>query len=219
MNNEQQPVQLVQPSSDFLNRMDMANNPNLAPEKPKKISKGLIVGIIIGVIAVVGGVVAVIMMMNSGSNTQPTVTATTTEWPDEPEEEELSEEVVQRNELRANDLVPLLTALNSYQANNRGALPSDWAKVVQAVPEGLKDTATGEAYYIADLCNFSEADNCKVDIDTLTWEQDKHKIFVFLNAACKGNTKEDMIVSHTGKRKAAMFTILEGSKNFLCVNN
>ncbi|MDO4967322.1 MAG: hypothetical protein Q4E70_00965 [Candidatus Saccharibacteria bacterium] len=215
----QQPVQPMQPSSDFLNRMDMANGINVEPEKPrKKLSLPIIIGIIVGVVAIVGGIVAVVMI-SSNSNVQPTVTATTT-YPDEPEEDELSEEIIQRNTLRANDLAPLLTALNNYQANNRGELPGDWAGMIRTyIPEGLKDSATGEAYVIADFCNFSESNKCNVNIDELTWEENQHEIYVFLNAACKGNTKEDVIVSHTGKKKAAMFAILEGSKNFLCVNN
>ena len=49
----QQPVQPMQSSSDFLNRMDMANGINIEPEKPKKkISLPIIIGIIVGVVVV-----------------------------------------------------------------------------------------------------------------------------------------------------------------------
>lgn len=216
MNNEQ-PVQL-DPSSAFLNRMDMANNPNPAPAPKKKLPMGALIGIIVGAVALIGGVVT-FFIINSNSKPQPT-TSPTTVVPDEPEEDELPEEVVQRNTLRANDLTLLLTALNNYQSNNRGSLPGDWAGMIRTyIPQGLKDSATGEDYVFKDICNFSESEKCKVDIDALTWEENKHEIYVFLNAACKGSTKEDMIVSNTGKRKVAMFTILEGSKNFLCVMN
>ena len=221
MNNEQQPIPPVQPApqtSDFLNRMDMASG-NIAPEKPKKkLSMPIIIGIVVGVIAIVGVIVAVIMM-NSSSTPQPTATVTTT-WPDEPEEEELSEEVIERNKLRANDLVSLAKALDQYQLKNSDAVPVEveqWEWMIRTyIPEGLKDLATGEPYRVVEICKFGEA--C-TDLNSMTWENNQHQVYVMLNAACNGNTKESLLVSYTGKRKAAMFTILEGSQTFLCVNN
>lgn len=216
----QQPIQTMPPTNDFLNRMDMANGVNTQPEPPKKkFSTPLLIGIIVGVVAIIGVVVAVIMM-NSNSNTQPTVTATTTEWPDDLGVE-LSEEIIARNEIRVNDLAPLKNALEQYQLNNGDAVPSEleqWEWMIRTyIPNGLKDMATGENYTVAEICKFGEV--CGANIDNMTWEMNQHKVYVMLNSACKGETKDDLLVSYTGKRKAAMFAILEGSQSFLCVSN
>ena len=208
------------PSSDFLNRMDMANNPNPTPEPPKKkLSKPAIIGIILGAIALIGIIVAVTIILNS-NQAQPSPTISVTEYPDD-DEEELDEEVIERNELRKNDLAPLITATLDFQNSNNGALPGDyvsqWKWLLNTyIPDGLKDMATGESYEIKEVCKFSES--C-IELSELTWEENAHEIYIYLNAACKGDTKDNLIVSFTGRNKAAIFTILEGSKTFLCSNN
>ena len=208
------------PTNDFLSRMDAMNHP--APVGPeKKKSKGLIIGIVVGVLAVIGGVVGVIMMMNSGKDNKPTpTTVLPTEYPDEPE---VDEEMEARNKKRANDLVPLGVAVQTYQAEPEaeGQLPglktAEWEAVIaRYTTDGvLKDGATGEIYKMGAVCKFGES--C-VDISTLTWENNKHEIYALYNADCKGSTKENVIVSSTRLRRVAIFAIVEGDQ-FICATN
>lgn len=197
-------------------------NQSAQPAEPVKKgpSKGLIIGIVIGVVVVVGIVVGLIMM-NSGKKTTTTTATVTTTTPDEPE---IGEEMEARNELRKNDLVPLGEAVKKYQAEKEvdGQLPgyenSSWNIVIaQFVPGGvIKDGADGETYKMGKVCKFSEA-NC-MDISSLSWEENKHEIYVMYNADCKGDTKENVIVSSTRKRHAAIFAVIEGDK-FICTTN
>lgn len=220
---DNQPTQPMQPqsSNDFLNRMDMATNPNLNPDQPKKKSKGLIIGIIVGIVVLIGAAVAAVIILTS-NKAEETKTATPTEITptDEPDDDELPEDVVARNELRKDDLAPLKTATLDYKKTHNNAILGDevrqWEWLVKNyIPEGLKDAATDESYTIKAVCKFSES--C-VDLDTLDWEENQHEIYIYLNAACKGETKDNLLVSYTGKNGAAMFTILEGSKTFLCTS-
>ena len=212
---QQQPV--MQPTNEFLMRMDAANAPVQEPEK-KGPSKGLIIGIAIAVVAVIGIIVGVVMM-NSGKTTTPTTTVTYTE-----PEPEIDEEMEARNALRKNDLVVLGEAVKRYQAEKDadGQLPgqenSSWNIMIsQFVPGGVvKDSADGETYTMGKVCKFSEA-NC-MDISSLSWEENKHQIYVMYNADCKGTTKDNVIVSSTRKRHAAIFAIIEGDQ-FICATN
>ena len=214
-NQQQQPV--MPPTNDFLSRMDAANMPAPEPEK-KGLSKGAIIGIVVGAVAVVGIIVAIVVMNLS----KPAATPTTTSYT-EPEPE-IDEEMEARNELRKNDLVVLGEAVKKYQAEPSadGQLPGykneNWDVVIaQYVPGGvIKDSADGEIYKMGKVCKFSEA-NC-MDIESLSWEDNKHEIYVMYNADCKGTTKENVIVSSTRKRHAAIFAIIEGDQ-FICATN
>lgn len=220
MDNQQTP-QPMSPTNDFLSRMDMANMP-AQPQEPEKkgLSKGMIIGIIIGVVAVIGIIVGIIIAVNSGKS-EPTPTVTSS-FPDEPDEPEIDEEMQARNKLRANDLLPIKAAVNTYQAlpESDGQLPGpdvvEWTKFMQYyIPEGVRDSADGEYYTVGEVCRFSET--C-IDITSLTWEQNKHKVYVYYNADCNGKTKENVIVSSTRKRRMAAFAIIEGDE-FICVTN
>ena len=213
---EQPAPEQVTPQNDFLARIDTTMTPvNPIPEK-KGLSRTALIGIIAGAVAVVAIVVIVLINIFSKPATQPV--SPTPNYPDEPE---VSEEIKTRNELRTNDLVKLKEAVVSFQSKNGGALPgseiANWNFMIQQyIPGGITDGATGEIYQIAGLCKFGEA--C-VNIDELSWEMNHHQIYVLLNATCNGNTKTNVVVSSTKKRQAAMFTILEDSKTFLCVAN
>lgn len=218
----QQPVQPVQPAvrGDFLTRMDTTMMANNQPQK-KKTSKGAIIGAIIGVLVLAG--VGVFMMMNSGTKTTSNPTPVTPSTPDVPSTptSQLSEEIIERNEQRKNDFVELGNALLAYQNDHNGELPgsevTQWNWMVKNyLPSGITDAATGESYQIYGVCRFG--DTC-VDIDSLDWDKNQHQIYILINATCNGKTKSNTIVSSTKKRQVAIFSILEGSENILCVSN
>lgn len=216
-----QPMQAIQnaaiPQSEFLNKMDVIHGTNAQPEK-KGLSKGVIIGIIVGVLVVIGAV-ATVLILNM-NQPKPKPSNPTPVSPVEPEDE-LDEEAKKRNILRANDMLFLANATNSFQANNRGELPGEdpkaWEWVIARYIEGgkLLDGATGEPYRVSKVCKFSEP--C-VDIENLTWETNHNEIYILINADCKGNTKADVTVSSTAKRRAAIFTIVEGD-TFICATN
>ncbi|MBR1802106.1 hypothetical protein IJ768_02680 [Candidatus Saccharibacteria bacterium] len=223
MNPQQQPTQTapVPPTNDFLSRMDAVNHPAPAEPPKKKMSKGMIIGIVVGVVAMIGGIVGAILVMNSGkTETKPTVTQT---WDDDDDGDEIDEAALARNKLRANDLVPLGTAIQTYQAQPEaeGQLPGldteEWETVIKLfVPNGeIVDGATGDLYKMGAVCKFGE--DC-VDISTLSWEKNAHEIYVLYNADCKGSTKENVIVSSTRLRRAAIFAVVEGDQ-FICATN
>jgi hypothetical protein len=211
-NQQQQPV--TPPTNDFLYRMDMANN-NLPSEPEKKKPTGLIIGIVIGVISIIGIIVGVIML-NSKPETAPTPTQTADPGP------EIDEEMVARNKLRASDLLVVSNAVKKYQATPEadGQLPgpyvAEWNTLLRIfVPQGVLDGADDTPYTIGAVCKFGEP--C-VDISSLTWENDAHKIFILYNADCKGKTKDNVIVSSTRLRRVAIFSIIEGDE-FICATN
>ncbi len=215
-NQQQQPV--MPPANDFLSRMDRAENPVVAPVEPKKkLSQGMLIGIIVGAVALVGIIIAVIVALTSSKpETKPTNTATYDPVP------EIDEEMEARNKLRASDLAVLSSAVKTYQSAKEanGQLPGpdkeEWEQLLRIyVPQGIYDGADDEPYTIGAVCKFG--DDC-VDISSLTWENDAHKIFALYNADCKGNTKENVIVSSTRLRRVAIFAIIEGDQ-FICTTN
>lgn len=216
-NQNQQPV--MPPTNDFLSRMDMANMPAQPEPEKKGLSRGAIIGIIVGVVALIGVVVGIVIAVNSGKpESTPTPTPTVTPEP----EPEIDEEMEARNKLRASDLLAVKTAVNSYQAEKEanGQLPGpdvdEWTGMIYRYnPTGVVDGADGTLYTVGAVCKFGET--C-VDISSLSWETNKHQIFALYNADCKGDTKENVIVSSTRKRRVAIFAIIEGDK-FICTTN
>ena len=214
MDNQQQPA--MPPTNDFLYRMDMANNNVPSGEPEKKKPTGLIVGIAIGVVSIIGIVVGIIMM-NSKPQTASTPTQTSSPEP------EIDEEMIARNKLRASDLAVVSNAVKKYQAAPEadGQLPGpnvdEWDDLLKIyIPQGVYDGADEETPYVMGaVCKFGEP--C-VDISSLTWENDAHKIFVLYNADCKGKTKDNVIVSSTRLRRVAIFSIVEGDE-FICTTN
>ena len=213
-NQQQQPV--IPPANDFLSRMDRAENPT--PVEPKKkLSQGMLIGIVVGAVALVGIIIAIIVAVASSKpETKPTPTATADPG------SLVDEEMEARNKLRASDLVVVSNAVKSYQSAKEanGQLPGpdkeEWEQLLAVyVPQGVYDGADDEKYSIGAVCKFGE--DC-VDIASLTWENDAHKIFALYNADCKGKTKENVIVSSTRKRRVAIFSIIEGDQ-FICTTN
>ena len=199
----------------------MANQSN---KNQKKSSKKGLIGVLVGLIVVAGAAFGIMMMMNSGSKTatQPTTNPSTPtpQQPDTPTTQ-LSDEVIERNEKRKDDLLTLKEAVAKYQEDHDGELPGSesiqWNTMIRNyITGGVKDGATEEAYRVAGVCRFGE--NC-VNVDSMDWEKNAHQIYVLLNATCNGEKRSNVIVSSTKKRQVAIFTILEGSETFLCVTN
>ena len=215
-NQPQQPV--MPPANDFLSRMDAASHP-IQPEPEKKgLPKQAIIGIAVGAVALIAIIVVVVINLM-----KPAELPKRTSYIDDPDSE-YDEEMEERNEKRKNDLVVLGEAVKKYQAQDGvdGQLPgyenSSWNLVIsQYTPDGeVRDGADGELYKMGKVCKFSET-NC-MDISSLSWEKNKHEIYVMYNADCKGNTKENVIVSSTRKRHAAIFAVVEGDQ-FICATN
>ena len=214
---QQQPV--TPPTNDFLSRMDISNGiAPVEPEPKKGLSKGAIIGIIVGAVALVGIIAAIIIVnVTKKPETTPTMTSYVDPGP------EIDEEMEARNKLRAKDLLPVREAVNTYQAlpQVNGLLPGptveEWTWVINTYgPEGgVKDSSDGEVYTVGAVCKFGE--NC-VDIQSLSWEENKHQIYALYNADCKGKTKDNVIVSSTRKRRVAIFAIIEGDE-FICTTN
>jgi hypothetical protein len=217
-NQQQQPV--MPQTNDFLSRMDQVTNPTPVVEPEKKgLSKGAIIGIIVGAVALIGIIVGIVIAVNSGKKEPaPTITNTATPEP----EPEIDEEMEARNKLRASDLVVVSDAIKTYQSSAaaNGQLPGpytdEWRDFLRIyIPQGVYDGADDLPYTIGAVCKFGEP--C-IDISSLTWENDGHKIFALYNADCKGKTKENVIVSSTRKRRVAIFAIIEGDQ-FICATN
>lgn len=196
----------------------MANMPPAPTEPKKKLSTTMIVCIVVGALAVIGIIVGVIMMMNPGE-TKPTATVAPIDYPDEPE---VDEEIAKRNKLRAHDLDVVKEAVNAYQATKEanGQLPGpevdEWTAMLKRfAPEGVIDGYDDSMYTVGAVCKFGE--EC-VDISSLSWEENKHQIYVLYNADCKGKNKENVIVSSTRLRRVAIFAIIENDE-FICTTN
>jgi hypothetical protein len=217
---QQQPV--MPPANDFLSRMDMATMPQPTEPEKKGLSKNAIIGIVAGVIVLIGAVIGIVMMI-SPQKAEPTLPSNPEQGDDDPEGPDVNEELEARNKLRADDLLAVKQAVNAYQAAPAadGQLPGpeveEWEWMIKNYsPNGVvKDGADDSIYTVGAVCKFGES--C-VDISSLTWENDKHKIFALYNADCKGKTKENVIVSSTRKRRVAIFAIIENDE-FICTTN
>jgi prepilin-type N-terminal cleavage/methylation domain-containing protein len=112
----------------------------------------------------------------------------------------------QRDTQRKNDLSRLNTALSSYQSNNRGSLPTNWATFVSGYVTTSGDTfvdPSGTAY------NVSATATLPTSFDSAS-----PYIVVTTGATCNG---ED-ISTGQGARKVAFQMKLEGS-GVACQNN
>ncbi|MBP5511959.1 hypothetical protein J6X90_01035 [Candidatus Saccharibacteria bacterium] len=217
---QQQPV--MPPTNDFLSRMDMVNMPQPTEPEKKGPSRNAIIGIVVGESVLIGAVIGIIMML-SPEKTEPRLPGGYSQEDDDPENPDVDEELEARNELRADDLLAVKKAVNAYQAAPAadGQLPGpeveEWEWMIKNYSQNgeVKDGADGSVYTVGAVCKFGES--C-VDISSLTWENDKHKIFALYNADCKGKTKENVIVSSTRKRRVAIFAIIENDQ-FICTTN
>ncbi len=122
----------------------------------------------------------------------------------------------QRDTQRKNDLSRLVTALNSYQSNNRGAIPASWdgesvktswqsflARYVTLNEEDTFNDPTGDPYQLKDGGDVPDA-----------FVAEEPNIIVTVGSKCDGEGLQD----GQGTRKVAFQMKLEGS-GIACVNN
>ena len=214
---EKQP-QNEQNRSDFLNKMDALSDS--AAKSKKKLSKGVIVGIVGVLVLLFTGVVIFIMM--SAKKPSPKPKPNTSVDQETPQATDLDPEIEARNKYRETDLVVLAEAVKKYQSEKgvNGQLPGanvkEWKELIKKyIPDGIHDGADETLYEMNEVCKFGE--NCS-DFTKLNWTDNKHQIFAVYNAECKGNTKDDVVVSTTRQRRVAIFMVVEGDR-FVCTAN
>jgi prepilin-type N-terminal cleavage/methylation domain-containing protein len=103
----------------------------------------------------------------------------------------------QRDTQRKNDLARTITAVNNYQSNNRGKLPSNWNSFATSYLEAGGDT-------------FADPNGTNYSLDTTGTPPNSFsgdaKIFVSENAVCNG----EAITTGQGSNKVALRIKLEG---------
>ena len=181
--------------------------------KPETV---LIIAIVILAITFVGLITALIIKNNS--NTPAKTETTTTKEDEKPNNEEddpdADDSVTTRqfNSAIKKDISQFLTAINQYQANNRGAIPSDDDSWNNFNRNYLETEFTNK--YSSIHCDF-EKGNCVLP-NTLTWTANANTIYTASHASCNGESLEYA----TGKRKLAVYIHLKGDTNGVyCVNN
>ncbi|MFZ1706747.1 MAG: type II secretion system protein [Candidatus Nanogingivalis sp.] len=119
----------------------------------------------------------------------------------------------QRDTQRKNDIGRVLTALQSYQSNNRGSIPTSWAS--QLITPYLRldgDTFTDPSGINYRLSSRTVADGKPAR--RINSAGDDSLIFYYLNSKCDGEN----IVAADGANKVAFAALLEGG-GIYCVNN
>ena len=119
----------------------------------------------------------------------------------------------QRDTQRRNDIGRVLTALQSYQSNNRGSTPTSWAS--QLITPYLRldgDTFTDPSGINYRLSSRTVADGKPTR--RINSAGDISMIFYYLNSKCDGEN----IVAADGANKVAFAALLEGG-GIYCVNN
>ncbi len=119
----------------------------------------------------------------------------------------------QRDTQRKNDIGRVLTALQSYQSNNRGSIPTSWAS--QLITPYLRldgDTFTDPSGINYRLTSRTVADGKPTR--RINSAGDISIIFYYLNSKCDGEN----IVAADGANKVAFAALLEGG-GIYCVNN
>ena len=119
----------------------------------------------------------------------------------------------QRDTQRKNDIGRVLTALQSYQSNNRGSIPTSWA--YQLITPYLRldgDTFTDPSGINYNLWLRTVADGKPTQ--RISSAGDYSIIFYYLNSKCDGEN----IVAADGANKVAFAALLEGG-GIYCVNN
>ena len=119
----------------------------------------------------------------------------------------------QRDTQRKNDIGRVLTALQSYQSNNRGSIPTSWSS--QLITPYLRldgDTFTDPSGINYNLWPRTVADGKPTQ--RINGAGDNSIIFYYLNSKCDGEN----IVAADGANKVAFAALLEGG-GIYCVNN
>ena len=119
----------------------------------------------------------------------------------------------QRDTQRKNDIGRVLTALQSYQSNNRGSIPTSWESQLTTPYLRLDgDTFTDPSGINYRLTSRTVADGKPTR--RISSAGDYSIIFYYLNSKCDGEN----IVAADGANKVAFAALLEGG-GIYCVNN
>ena len=119
----------------------------------------------------------------------------------------------QRDTQRKNDIGRVLTALQSYQSNNRGSIPTSWESQLTTPYLRLDgDTFTDPSGINYRLSSRTVADGKPTR--RINSAGDDSLIFYYLNSKCDGEN----IVAADGANKVAFAALLEGG-GIYCVNN
>lgn len=115
----------------------------------------------------------------------------------------------QRDTQRKNDLSRAQSAINSYQSNNRNALPSNWGEFTTKYLRAGSDTFTDPSGTDYTFDELDDAASVPADFATA-----QNNIYYSIGASC-GN---DGAAIEAGARKVALRMKLEGG-GVACVNN
>ena len=119
----------------------------------------------------------------------------------------------QRDTQRKNDIGRVLTALQSYQSNNRGSIPTSWESQLTTPYLRLDgDTFTDPSGINYRLTSRTVADGKPTR--RINSAGDISMIFYYLNSKCDGEN----IVAADGANRVAFAALLEGG-GIYCVNN
>ena len=119
----------------------------------------------------------------------------------------------QRDTQRKNDIGRVLTALQSYQSNNRGSIPTSWESQLTTPYLRLDgDTFTDPSGINYRLSSRTVADGKPAR--RINSAGDDSLIFYYLNSKCDGEN----IVAADGANRVAFAALLEGG-GIYCVNN
>jgi prepilin-type N-terminal cleavage/methylation domain-containing protein len=117
----------------------------------------------------------------------------------------------QRDSQRRNDLSRMQTAINNYQSNNRGALPSDWPGFKTSYLE-----AGGDTFIDPSGNNYALVAGGTTPPTVAGFESSSPRIYITTAAVCGAN--ESLNTTNQGGRKVALQMRLEGG-GIACVNN
>ncbi|MDO4871940.1 MAG: type II secretion system protein [bacterium] len=124
----------------------------------------------------------------------------------------------QRDTQRKNDLSRMQSAVNSYQANNRNAVPNDTSTINNLLSGYLRVNGdkfadpSGTDYSITLKASGSATDTAQSAAVNGSFEAGK--ITYWVNATCRGES----VVASTGNAKVALGMRLEGGGVY-CLNN
>jgi len=245
--NEHNPVPafITQSEQPVQNETQVTGTPAPA-EAPKKNNKmTILLVILLVVIAILVGVI--IFLLNNESQKQTTVTTTTNTATvnsrnyddDEDDESKKSDGDLAAETINLgihNDVSSVITALTSYQANNRGVIPT--IQISNGNETGVEKMKTWQYFidtyldsdyngqpthftdtYKINVCNYFEG-TCKKP-SNLTWDEDKYVIYIATKATCDNSTNEVKVSE--GARRVAVYTVKKPYSNmtnkYFCLNN
>ncbi len=214
--------------------------PTAPTEVPKKNNKTML--ILVAVLVVVAIIIgAFFLLANNETKTQTSTTTTTTTAAivdndeDEPEQNENDIAAQSINTEISSDLSFVITSLNNYQSNNRGAIPTieivnnesdaknvkSWQYFIENYLDYNATVDGGEKFsetYTIKVCNYFEG-TCPKLAD-LSWAQNKYAIYIATKATCSKTGEVEMSES---QRSVAVISVKKPYSNmtnkYYCLGN